>query len=127
VSIISQDGDKELASKLRAQLEGYKISVNPEPLHATYWLVINKSNVQQQIISVGSTTKPRQYQLIMRTEFTLQTPKGQIIKAPRTVFVSRQFTANNDRILGSDYEERVLISEMRHDVVIQILNRLSRE
>ena len=57
----------------------------------------------------------------------LQTSKGQVIKAPRLVTVSRQLTVNNDRLLGSNEEETVLISEMRREAVIQIINRLSRK
>jgi LPS-assembly lipoprotein len=127
VSIISKDGNKELVSLLKSQLEGYKVEVNPEPALAKYWLIINKVTFQQQIVSVGASTNPRQYQLILTVEFMLQTSKGQIIKTPRTVAVSRQLTVNNDRILGSNEEETVLISEMRREAVIQIINRLSRK
>ena len=127
VSIISKDGNKELVSLLKSQLEGYKVEVNPEPALAKYWLIINKITFQQQIVSVGASTNPRQYQLILTVEFMLQTSKGQIIKTPRTVAVSRQLTVNNDRILGSNEEETVLISEMRREAVIQIINRLSRK
>jgi LPS-assembly lipoprotein len=127
VSIISKDGNKELTSILKSQLEGYKIHVNQDPAHAEYWLLINKVTLQQQIISIGASTNPRQYQLILTIEFMLQTRKGQIIKANRHVSISRQLTVNNDRILGSNEEETVLISEMRKEAVIQIINRLSRE
>jgi LPS-assembly lipoprotein len=127
VSIISKDGNKELVSLLKSQLEGYKVEVNPEPALAKYWLIINKITFQQQIVSVGASTNPRQYQLILTVEFMLQTSKGQIIKTPRTVAVSRQLTVNNDRILVSNEEETVLISEMRREAVIQIINRLSRK
>ncbi|RUR19767.1 hypothetical protein ELY21_03975 [Legionella sp. km535] len=127
VSIISRDGDKDLISKMKTQLEGYKIDVNPDPATAKYWLIINKSNVQQQIISIGASTNPRQYQLIMTTLFSLQTSKGQIIKAPKQVMVTRQLTINNDRILGSNEEQAILLNEMHQDTVIQILNRISHK
>lgn len=127
VAIISKDGNKELASILKSQLEGYKINVNPDPATATYWLMINKTNFQQQVVSIGASTNPRQYQLILTIEFMLQTAKGQIIKPLRLISISRQLTVNNDRILGSNDEEAVLISEMRKEAVIQIINRLSKQ
>ncbi|WP_081964878.1 LPS assembly lipoprotein LptE [Legionella norrlandica] len=127
VAIISNDGNKELTSLLKSQLEGYQIDINPEPARATYWLIIKNSNLQQQIVSIGASTNPRQYQLILTVEFMLQTPKGQIISPSRKVAVNRQLTVNNDRILGSNEEEALLVSEMRHDAVIQIINRLSRQ
>jgi LPS-assembly lipoprotein len=127
VSIIAKNGDKQLVAKLSSQLEGYKIEVNPDPARAQYWLVINNITLQQQIVSIGASTNPRQYQLIMIVEFLLQTPKGQIIKPARKVTVNRQFTANNDRILGSNEEETILINEMQQDAALQIINRLTRK
>lgn len=127
VAIISKDGNKELAVLLKSQLEGYKIKVMTDPSLAHYWLIINKTNLQQQIISIGASTNPRQYQLILSIEYMLQARNGSVIKPPRFVSVSRQLTVNNDRILGSNNEEAVLISEMRKEAVIQIINRLGRQ
>lgn len=126
ISIISKEDNKELASLLKAQLEGYKIQVNHEPSLAKYWLIINDSTYQQKIISIGASTNPRQYQLILSVEFMLKTRKGEIIKPPSQATATRQLTVNNDRILGSNDEETVLIKEMKQDIVIQIINRLSR-
>lgn len=127
VSIIAKNENKILADLLEAQLDAYNIKVIEDPSLAKYWLMINSSSVRQQIISIGASTNPRQYQLIMTTNFSLKTRKGQIVKPARDVFVSRQFTANNDRILGSNDEEAILINEMRQDTVIQIINRLSKK
>ncbi len=127
VSIISRDGNKELVSILKSQLEGYKIKVNSDPAFAKYWLIINKINFRQQIVSIGASTNPRQYQLILTLEFMLQTSKGEIIKPPRFISVSRQLTVNSDRILGSSDEEAILINEMKKEAVLQIINRLSRK
>lgn len=127
VAIINQDGNnRELVSFLKEQLEGYKVHVHSDPLQAAHWLIINRSSFQQQITSVGASTNPRQYQLSLTVEFMLQTRKGQIIKPPRDVVVIRQMTVNNDRILGSNDEERLLMSEMLQEAAVQILNRLGR-
>lgn len=126
VAIISENEDRQLTSILKTQLEGYKIEVNADPAQAQYWLVIKRSAVQQQIISVGASTNPRQYILILTVEFMLETRKGQVIKTTKTINVTRQLTINNDRILGSTDEETILIGEMKQDAVVQIINQLSR-
>lgn len=127
VSIISKDGNKELISMLRSQLEGYKIRINSDPAFAKYWLIVNKITFRQQIVSIGASTNPRQYQLILAIEFMLQTSKGEVIKPPQFISISRQLTVNSDRILGSSDEEAILISEMKKEAVLQIINRLSRK
>ena len=125
VAIISKNNDKQLISILKAQLESYNIHVNSDEALANYWLVINQATVQQQIVSVGASTNPRQYILILSIEFMLQTRKGEVIKTPKTVSVTRQLTINNDRILGSSDEENILVGEMKQDAVVQIINQLS--
>lgn len=125
VAVIAKIPDKQLTSILKTQLEGYNIQVNPEPAHATYWLIINQDAVQQQIISVGASTNPRQYILKLTIQFMLQARKGQIVKPPRTITVTRQLTVNNDRILGSTDEESILIGEMKQDAVVQMISQLS--
>jgi LPS-assembly lipoprotein len=127
IAIISKDGDTPLVDLLSSQLENYKIEVNPNPSQAHYLLIINSVRMQQQIMSIGASTNPRQYQLIMTVEFTLQTRKGEIIKAPRSVVVTRPLTINNNRILGSNDEEAILIEEMQQEASIQIINRLSHK
>jgi LPS-assembly lipoprotein len=125
ISISSQNNDLEFISMLKSTFEGYNIEVNPEPSRAHYWLIINHVTYQRQIVSVGASTNPRQYQLILTVGYVLQTRKGKIIKTARQISVSRQLTVNNDRILGSNDEENILVHEMRQEAIVQLINRLS--
>lgn len=125
VAFLTKNDDKQFLSLLKAQLEGYSIHVNPDPGQAQYWLIINQIDLQQQIVSVGASTNPRQYILTLAVEFMLQTRKGEVIKPTRKIIVSRQLTVNNDRILGSNDEERILVGEMKRDAVMQMINLLS--
>ncbi len=52
--LFPKDGDRQLAQLLEAQLEGYKIAVESDPSRADYWIIINQSQIQQQIISIGA-------------------------------------------------------------------------
>lgn len=125
IAIISENNDKQFISIIKSRLEGSKIQVNSEPTHAQYWLIINEVNLQQQIISIGASTNPRQYTITLTVVYVLKTRKGQDLTPPSKVNVSRQLTLNNDRILGSKDEESILIGEMKQDAVTQIMYRLS--
>lgn len=127
VAIIANDGDKQIASLLKTQLEGYKIDVNPDPNSAKYWLIVSTPQLDQHIVSIGASTNPRQYQLTMTVDFSLQSKKGKVVQPSRHVMVNRQLTVNNDRILGSNEEESLLLHEMRQELVVQIINRLSHK
>lgn len=125
VAIISENDDKQFVSILQSRLEGANVEVNPEPSRAQYWLIVNEVNLQQQIISVGASTNPRQYTLTLTVVFVLKTRTGQVINAPGRISISRELILNNNRILGSKDEESILIGEMKQDAVTQIIYRLS--
>lgn len=127
VAIISNNANKELEERLEAQLKAYHIKVSDNPAKAPYWLTLNQSTLSKQIVSIGASTNSRQYQLLLTTEFSLQKSNGEIIQTSRVVQVSRQFTLNNDRILGSNQEESLFVDEMRQETAMQILNRLSKK
>ncbi|PWY56253.1 hypothetical protein DGG96_07910 [Legionella qingyii] len=125
VAIISENNDKQFVSILQSRLEGSKIDVNPDPAQAKYWLIIDEVNLNQQIISIGASTNPRQYTITLTVSFVLKARSGQISDTPEQINVSRELTLNNDRILGSKDEESILIGEMKQDAVTQIIYRLS--
>lgn len=125
IALDFKGNNKEFEMQLRALLENYHIRIVDNPKQASLWLIIHNNAVAQKMVSVGASTNPRQYQLIMTTEFSAQTPNNQVIKPLQRITVSRQLTINNDRILGSNEEEHVLISEMYKSTTTQILNRLS--
>lgn len=125
IAIVSKDNNLEFNHLMTAQLEAYNIRVAANPASAPYWLLINAIHYKKQIVSIGSSTNPRQYHLILSIDFLVQTPKGELIAPEKEVIATRQLTVNNDRILGSDDEERILTNEMKQDAVIQIIHRLS--
>jgi LPS-assembly lipoprotein len=125
VALITNDGNQTLFPALIRQLETNDIVISAEPSKAKYWLVLEHTNQSQQISGVAASTSPRQYQLLLSVDFTLKTPKGEIVKGPSHLVVMRQLTVNNDRILGSDGETRLILDEMQRDLALQILNRLS--
>lgn len=126
IAIVIQNAHRDLEPRLKDQLQAYNITVDTNATQAAYLLIIEKDNYLQQITNVSASTAPRQYQLIYDVQFTLIEAKGKTIIPSTHVFVTRQLTVNNDRILGSDSEESLLKSEMRRDAAMQIINRLSQ-
>ncbi|MDX1836836.1 hypothetical protein DIZ81_04035 [Legionella taurinensis] len=127
VAVVIQDAHRDLGPLLKEQLEAYNIVVVPNPAEAQYLLIVERDHNQQQLTSVSASTTPRQYQLVYTVRFSLVKRKGPVMIRSTQVGVSRQLTVNNDRILGSDFEESTLYNEMRRDAVMQILIRLNRK
>ena len=107
IAVVVDSGSRELEPLLDEQLKSYHVNVFASKAKAQYWLVIENDFFQKQITNVSASTTPRQYLLL------------------NTVSVTRQFTLNNDRILGSDYEEMTFKREMEREASSLIISRLS--
>ncbi|KTD09513.1 LPS assembly lipoprotein LptE [Legionella jamestowniensis] len=126
IAIVIKDAHEDLQNRIKDQLEGYNLSVIENPAQASYLLIIEKDSYRQEITNISASTAPRQYLLTYEVQFSLVQIKGKPIISSAHVFVTRQITINNDRILGSDAEETLLKNEMRADAAMQIVNRLSQ-
>lgn len=127
VAVVIDDAHRDLGPLLKEQLEAYHIVVVPDPTQADYLLIVEGDHNTQQLTSVSASTTPRQYQLFYTVRFRLVKNKGPVIIPSTQLGVSRQLTVNNDRILGSDFEESTLYHEMRRDAVMQMIIRLNRK
>lgn len=124
ITIIVNDAEQGLGVVLTRQLQSLGVYVNPIARQANYLLVIEKSLHQQQITSVSASTTPRQYQLSYTVIFSLIKASGEPIISSSAITVSRQFTLNNNRILGSDFEGSLIEAEMQREAALQLYNRL---
>lgn len=114
-----------LLQLLRNQLEANGRRVQPQPRDAQYLLIIVNEHLDKNITSVSASTNPRQYELTYNLSYRLSNRQGRVLQGPATLKVTRFLTVNNDRILGSDFEEATIVSEMRRDVVSRLLQRIS--
>ena len=125
VAIIN-NANRYLNPLISEELKDNDVQVTDNLAKAKYWLIIDSDNFEQQILSISSSTTPRQYQLIYTVRFKLQKTNGEEIIPPSQVNITRVVTINSNRILGSNDEEDHFKKEMINEAVIQILYRLSR-
>lgn len=126
VAIISAPQNKPLVMILKHQLDAYNVHVVEDPSCANYWLHIKSATFKKSVISISSSTTPRQYLLVYTIVYDLEKAQGKVIKENTTIEVTRQITINSDRILGSNAEETITKNEMRRDAAFQILHRISK-
>ena len=124
IAIIVEQGSRELEPLLTAQLKTYHVKIAASKAMARYWLVIENDSLQKQITNVSASTTPRQYLLLYTVQFSLIKNKGETLLSNNKVTVTRQFTLNNNLILGSDYEEMTFKREMEREAMNLLLSRL---
>ena len=124
IYIKNESGLRTLNSTLENQFKQQDIKVYEELILARYTLDITYADFQQHIISVSSSTTPRQYQLVLLIDFSVKQNNGLTVLPSKRVMVIRQVTINNNRILGSNFEENTIKREMQREAAYLILNHI---
>lgn len=124
VAVINQNVQHDLRPLIIEQLKSYKINVIKNPQQANYWLLLIEDKSTDNITAVSSSTTPRQYQMNYAIKYAVQQRNGQEVIPANSAVVTRQFTINSNRILGSDFEGDLLRQEMYRDAVAQIIDHI---
>ncbi len=125
VAVVNQGVQHEIRPMIIEQLKAYKLHICKNPKEADYWLVLETDKNTENITAVSSSTTPRQYQMTYAIKYKVEHAKtGKDVIPSSSAVVTRQFTINSNRILGSDYEGDLLRQEMYKDAVAQILDHI---
>ncbi len=111
---------------LRQQLVQVNLNVVQDATQATYLLVIMDEQSNNTIVSISSSSSPRQYELVYKVTFSLQKKSNDGFIAPTTLRLTRPITINNNLILGSHDEEDQLLRDLRREAALQILDQMYR-
>ena len=125
VAVHVQHADPAWEALLRQQFNQANIKVISDLQQAQYTVVILDEQRKNNIVSISSSSSPRQYQLIYQVTFSVSAAHAEFI-APTTLHLNRPITINNDRILGSHDEEEQLTQDIRREAAQQILQRINR-
>lgn len=125
IAVVVNSNNEGLKPFLESVLDSYQIPVVALSSQAEYTIVIEKESFQRQITNISASTTPRQYLLIYTVDFLVHNKKGVTVLSSAPINVIRQFTLNNDRILGSNYEEMLFKKEMEQEAAQQIVYRLN--
>lgn len=128
VAIVNQNVQHDIRPIIITHLKAYKIRLTKDIKEADYWLVLEEDKNTENITAVSSSTTPRQYQMTYAIKYKVQSAKtGKDVIPSSSAVVTRQFTINSNRILGSDYEGDLLRHEMYRDAVEQIIDHIENE
>lgn len=87
-------------------------------------LVVESENVDKQILTVNKSGRVSEYQLIYRARFKLQQQSRDWIPSTE-ITLRRDYSFDENNVLGKDAEEQILLRDMRTDAAQQILRRMA--
>lgn len=120
--IESPDHYSELHQGVEQALEDNGVRITSG---APYRLQLLGEDRQRVAVSYTSRSAPAEYELTNNLRFQISDTQGRALVGPETLTARRIFVTDRDNITGSNEEEALLQTELRRDLIRQMLFRLS--
>lgn len=124
VYIVAPADARQLQAEIDSQLQAYNVSKAKDMQRAHYQITIDNIFFQRQISNISSSTTPRQYQLIYNIKYHVMNSQGEVIIPNGLVNTTRLVSMNNERLLGSNYEQDFFLHEMQQEAAVQIVSAI---
>lgn len=95
------------------------------PQEAQAVMSVTTETTEKRILSLNSSGRVREYQLVYRFGFQVRDNKGREFLPQNEIVLTRDISFNDDRVLAKESEEALLYRDMRADLVQQIMRRLA--
>jgi|TARA_B110000467_G_C17993311_1_gene301500 LPS-assembly lipoprotein len=124
VYLSSSDTNSVLTKELRRALSTYGVHSGVTKAESKYVVVIVDFRQNTRIASINSSGRVAEYQLNEDVDFYITDAEDNQVLSLSTASVERVYEFREEDILASSNEEQRILTEMRSEIVRQILNRL---
>jgi LPS-assembly lipoprotein len=115
---------KSFKYKLKDKLRSFRVQPHASLQHTCYQLVIDELKFNRQIANISSSTTPRQFQLSYTVFYHFLSPQGDLLIPKAFLIANRLVSMNNERLLGSNYEQDFFKDEMEDELINKLLMTL---
>jgi LPS-assembly lipoprotein len=122
---IHVSASKILYNDVEVFLEGSNTQLMSDRAQANVILTMSNPRYDRRILSVDPQTGfEREFELSYTLDVVATGPQGRVMLKPQTLSVRRDYVFDAGALIGSTQEETLLRTEMRRDLVQQVLYRL---
>lgn len=122
-SIYMQGGSRALKKTMQKTRKSSGGQLVDHIEQAEIIIKIEKENMDRRVLTLSSTGRVSEYELIYIVEFTLLDKAKEIISKQQRIEINRDYFNNQDEVLGKNNEERVIKEEMYRRAVRSIFYR----
>ncbi len=119
----SSDSNSLLSLDLSHALTNNHAQVLPSPIGASAVLRLDHEHIDRQVVAINANGKALQYGFFMQVNFRVEAG-GKVLVPDQQVIAYREYVFNSQDVLGNQSREDLLLTDMRHQLVDQILERL---
>lgn len=120
-----QGGTLSISRELKQTFKTNGIQVVENAANADLLLEMISETSEKRILSLSGGGAVREYELNYHASFRTREPANPIWSAPQTVQSRRDFSYNDNALLGKLDEEAQLNTDMRSDAIREIMRRLA--
>ena len=88
-----------------------------------YELIISSEQISTRPVTINSRARAAQYEMRVSVEVALKNIEGVLVE-PEAIFVDRIYFEDIQNITGNQEEVGIITSEMRLDLVFQVMRRI---
>jgi LPS-assembly lipoprotein len=121
--IQSAEPNSLLALDLSHTLTNNHVQVQQTPIGASAVLRLDRERIDRQVVAVNANGKALQYGFFMQVSFRVEAV-GKVLVPDQEVTAYREYVFNSQDVLGNQSREDLLLTDMRHQLIDQILERL---
>lgn len=118
------DSKGPLVIELYKTLKANHVNLVDDSQNANYILTLQEESRDKRTVGVGSDALSSAYELTLKAAYEIRT-RDSVLPTKATAVSVRSFSYNTASISSATQEEALLISEMRRDLVQQMLRRLN--
>lgn len=96
-----------------------------EKQEANYRVVLGPERFSQRNLSLNADARAAEFELTMRSTFSVQDNKGKGVMPGTTASVVKQMENDPQNVVGKAEEIRILKAEMRRELAQQIMRRIA--
>lgn len=122
--IAAQDQRSLFYRRLRDSLENAGVEVVDSAADATATFTILSDIPGQRVLSVSARNVPREFEVFYTVYYRVETENATLLE-PRSQTLTRDYTWNENEVLGKEKEEALLREAIVEDLVRIVLIQLS--
>lgn len=122
---INPSSAPKLTAEVKSQLEGANVTLADSVQNAAYVITLKQERFDKSVLSVSATTgKVEEYQIVYKAKMDVVKAGGQQIIKNDKIRSSRDFTFDENSVLGKFSEEEILHEDLVRRASSQVFRRL---
>ena len=123
--LITNNPNSEFSREVKARFAANGVEWQEDRENANYAVVLGPEQFNQRNLSLNSEARAAEFELSMRSTFSVKDSEGKAVLGDTTSTVVKQMENDPRNVVGKAEEIRILKAEMRGELAQQILRRIA--